>query len=188
MIPKNLFPKADKKAFVIMLLQLLSFAMLSVVFLIIVLPIGVIAVIELVLAAVFLFVLVFGAKRFFGRDFLAVAVFFVYLLAILLASFGAQLLPLDAINLRFQVLAAIAVITIIFFVLFRIFLSRDFSHGTVISSEKDSAVVQAEFDFLAGINGGTYVVRSHKHFPKGEKVKLKIEQGFFGRKPKEITE
>ncbi len=180
--------KTDKKSVAIIKLQLLALAMLAITFLGVIVPISTIAVVELFLAAVYLLVLVFEAKKLFGKNFKAIAVFFVFLLAVILASFAVQLMPLHAISLRFQLLMAISIVVLVFFLAYRLFVSRNFSHGTVVSSDKHSAVVETEFDFLAGINAGKHHIKTAKHYAAGHRVKLKIGHGFFGRKPVEIME
>ncbi len=180
--------KTDKKSVAIIKLQLLTLAMLAITFLSVIVPISTIAVVELFLAAVYLFVLVFEAKKLFGKDFAAIAILFVFLLAIVLANFLIQLTPFQEISLRFELLLAISIATLVFFLAYRFCLSRNFSHGTVISSDKHSAVVETEFDLLAGINSGKHHIKTTRHYSAGQRVKLKIKQGIIGRKPTEIIE
>lgn len=185
---KNIIPKADKKTMAVTKLQIIAFVMLAMPFLCMLIPIIAITVIEAMFLAAFLFVLFVDAKKLFGKDFKAIAAFFVFLLVIIFASFAIQLVPFQAISLRFQLVLAIFIAILVFFFGYKLFFSRNFSYGTIVSSDKHSAIVETEFDFLAGINAGKYHIKTAKHFPARQKVKLKIGQGFFGRKPAEIIE
>lgn len=81
----------------------------------------------------------------------------------------------------------IAIIILIFYIIFRMSLSRKVVEGKVLMSEKGSAVVSTDFDLLAGVKAGKYVVKTGKRKPrKGQKVKLYVKRSFF-RSPKPVS-
>lgn len=176
----------SKKSLAVLKLEALAFLMLAASFTAIALSTLIAGAIELLLAVVFLFVLFAEARKLFGKDFRPIAIFFVFLMALILASFLVQLASAKEISLRFQLFLALAAAAFVFFIVFKIFFTRTIVSGKVISAENGSALVETGFDFLAGIQGGKYSVKAHGRHSKGETVKIKISQGAFGRKPSEI--
>lgn len=80
----------------------------------------------------------------------------------------------------------IAVIILIAYIVFRFGFSRKVMEGKVLMSEKGSAVVNTDFDLLAGVKAGRYVVDTKKRLRKGQKVKLSVKRSFF-KAPKPVS-
>lgn len=81
----------------------------------------------------------------------------------------------------------IAVIILISYIIFRTRFSRRVVEGKVLMSEKGSAVVSTDFDLLAGIKAGKYVVSTgNKKLKKGQKVRLSVKRSFF-KTPKPVS-
>lgn len=80
----------------------------------------------------------------------------------------------------------IAVIILIAYIVFRFGFSRKVVEGKVLMSEKGSAVVNTDFDLLAGVKAGRYVVDTKKRLRKGQKVKLSVKRSFF-KAPKPVS-
>jgi len=81
----------------------------------------------------------------------------------------------------------IAVMILIFYIIFRFGFSRKVVEGKVLMSEKGSAVVSTDFDLLAGVKAGKYIVDTKKkRLRKGQKVRLFVKRSFF-RPPKPVS-
>lgn len=183
-----MFEKPDKKALAIIKLEILAILLLFTAFLRIIAPLEAIIAADALLSALYLFFLFTETRGLFARDFRAYALFFAFLFLLIQANFLSQLLPVAAMELRLQIFFGLAIAFIAFLLVFRVFFVRNFVHGKVLSCEKGKALVQTEFDFLAMVNAGKHEVKSHRRLEKGRAVKVKIKQGFFGRKPGEIME
>lgn len=182
------FEKPSKKALAVLKLEILAILLLFVVFLNVVLPAEAALALEIILSALFLFFLFFETRRLFAKDFKAYAVFFVFLFAVIQANFWAQFLPITEMQLRLQVFFATAAAFLAFLLAFRFFFVKNSVSAKVLSGGKGTAIVETEFDLLAMVNAGKYSVKANKRLEKGKTVKVRVKQGFFGRRPFEIIE
>jgi uncharacterized membrane protein len=109
-----------------------------------------------------------------------VALFTVFMLIALLAPFTARSAmsgnPFAAAQYVFYGL----VVLLLGFVTVKYALSRNYVEGKVLLSDGDTAAVLIDFDMMAGIRAGKYVVKN-RGAKKGQKVKVKIKKSFFGK-------
>jgi uncharacterized membrane protein len=63
---------------------------------------------------------------------------------------------------------------------FRLVFSRRAIEGVVILSDHESAVVQTDYDLLAGVKAGRWVVQN-RGAKKGQKVRISVNRSFFGQ-------
>jgi len=78
-------------------------------------------------------------------------------------------------SLRYIIYVALALLVIL--LLSRTILVKRFVEGKVILADKSTAVVDVDFDLLAGIRPGKYVVENNGA-KKGDFVKIRVRRGF----------
>jgi uncharacterized membrane protein len=120
-------------------------------------------------------------KKAYSRDFPAYfLVMAVLLLIVLLAPFAFQQVPINAKTpaevLRYLTYGVFLVLLTL--ILARSVLLKKETRGKVILADRRNAVVAVDFDFLAGINAGKYVVEN-SGAKKGDFVRVSIKKGFF---------
>jgi uncharacterized membrane protein len=71
-----------------------------------------------------------------------------------------------------------AIILLVILFLLKYALSKNWTIGEVLLADKNTAVVECDFDLIAGIKAGRYVVKN-KGARKGQRVRVKIKKGLF---------
>ncbi|MCX8158302.1 MAG: hypothetical protein N3D73_01395 [Candidatus Diapherotrites archaeon] len=112
--------------------------------------------------------------------------FFSYVLffsALCLSIILAFLLPKIIHSYYSSVLPIFLVMLIYFFFYIN---AKNICIAKVIYSDKDSAIVEKDFDLLSMTSAGEYKVSSSKRYKKGTTVKVSVKQTLFGKKPDKI--
>lgn len=173
------------KSIAIIKLQILILAMVVAAFISFMADPVVFFLIQGALTIVYLF-LMFKELKIFKEDYKAHAVFFGVVLLFILAASVFPFLELGIAAAYYAIVVLLAAL-VAFAVLFMIFFGRKYTQGTVVVSDSDTAVVRTEYDLLALTNSGEFVVKSKGKAKKGSKVRVRVKQGLFRRKPVEIV-
>ena len=133
--------------------------------------------------------LIYSLKRFkekFKKDFLIYSgIFSAFFIAAIIAPFFIQIVRVSNpfMTIRYLIFALIGLVVL--FLVFRVISMGKNVVGKVLLADKESAVVQLDFDLLAGIKAGKYVV-VNKKAKKNDKVIVSMKRSFWTTKPEKI--
>ncbi|MFH1256140.1 MAG: DUF2101 family protein [Candidatus Diapherotrites archaeon] len=180
------FKDFDERSYVLIKLQVLIVAMLLALFLRGASFYAFIA-LEGILAAYYLFEIFVELRKLEKEDFGKYALFFIGLFLFIQGAW----LPFVFVG-GFRQVFALGISEIIglllFTVLFRLLLGRNYTYGKVVSSDGKIAVVETNYDLLAFTQKGRFVVDSAGKIEPGKKVKVAVKSFFLARKPYKIAE
>lgn len=174
------------RAFLIIKLQLLLFAMLIFIFAKPLMEFTLFVFGEVILAALYLYAIIIEFKSVEKAEypkyllFFSAILLFIQLSWIVPAFIGANILT------NYYFISFLLVALLLFSFLFKIFFGRNYTLGRVLLSNEKSAVVETEFDLLSFTNGGKFIVENNKKRREGEQVKVAVKNLFFYRKPYKI--
>lgn len=131
-----------------------------------------------VLSLAYIFVLFSGrlGKRFFGRDFRAHAVFFVFLFCVVQLAWAGRIVFAGNIDAAAVFFAVLLGLVLGFSFLFGARFGKKQVEATVVSVSGKTAIVESDFDFLARSNKAIFRVAAKKGMKKGKKLKLKLKR------------
>lgn len=124
----------------------------------------------------------------YKRDFwLYFAIFLILFITVLLAPLAFRAISANAGNPAelIKYLTYVIMAFIIVLLLSRVSLKKDI-YGKVVLADRDIAVVDMDFDLIAGVRNGRYAVENHGA-KKGDSVRVAVKKGFFsGAQPYRI--
>ncbi|AJF60690.1 MAG: hypothetical protein QT03_C0001G1210 [archaeon GW2011_AR10] len=173
------------RSFIVIALQLLVFLMLLAVIAAPLLGETVFLAVNAVLILIYLKLLVIDLRKEVKEGFSRYALFFIVLPTAIQVSWIGQSIISDTIT-RLAFFSVLIFGLLVFFVLFKLFVVRNYTYGKVLLSDSEMAVVETDYDLLSLSNGGRFIVESKGKQPVGKKVKIKVENRFFTRKPTQI--
>lgn len=180
--------KLFSQNFLILQLQLLIVLILLSGFLLSFIDFSVFLAIELIIGAYFLFLLFFQTKKEFQKQFNYFLLFFGVLFVLVELSWIVQkIIPAEnenQLNALFGLLFAI----IAFSILFRTIFAKKSIKARIVMSEKNSAVIETDFDIFSFTKAGKYIIETNKPYPTGKEVKVQLKNAFLKPKPWKIIE
>ena len=126
---------------------------------------------EVLLSALYLFVMFAEAGKEFAKEFTQYAVFFLGMLVFVQAAWIMQ--GFFGENEGMQYFVILLALLLAFVVCFRAVFGRKYVPAKVLLSDGEIAVVETRYDLLSFTNAGRHIVHTERKYAKGAEVKLK---------------
>ena len=174
--------------FLVLQLQIMLLLIIFSGFLLQFIDFGIFLLIEIIIAAYFWFLLLKPIKNKFNEQFKYFLLFFGIIFVLVELSWVIQkTIPASNEN-QLNALFALLFIMVVFAVFYRIVFGRKPLNARIIMSEKNSAVIETDFDIFSFTKAGKYIVEAGKAYPAGKDVKVLLKTAFFKSKPWKIKE